>query len=344
MVSSTLKEGANGDGAFPNVAARRGGRGSDWTGLSSGEEVSLTAVWSGGTVWARFGPRVRVSGLVWAGTSPVDVLAIRDNSLGEMMYWPTFFFGTGGISSPKEENDDRVDEVWLWLVKKFEGGASNEPGDEERVAVAVAGRCPDILARLFCVLPVEGRRAVPVLVLGRDEEPKEAALGEEDGRTPDIDARDCMNLRKSTPFSLTSSLRADPLVMSIVARDAAVNGKCWGRAGTGGGAGFCWYFSRRPPVLIRFINFDHIVPGELTSSLSLPFDLEARDMRPSSCGEALFFVGLGFVVGDSLGLLLPPTVVSRVMGFWGVLFGACGSGCRGLCRPGTPCEPSYGFH
>ena len=90
-----------------------------------------------------------------------------------------------------------------------------------------------MLARLFAV---DGRPIVPVLVLGRDE------LGDFDegdrvGRTPDIDARDCINLRKSTPFSLTSCPCTSRLDMSIVVLDGAMGETCCGSAGTGGGAG-----------------------------------------------------------------------------------------------------------
>ena len=137
-----------------------------------------------------------------------------------------------------------------------------------------------MLARLFAV---DGRPIVPVLVLGRDE------LGDFDegdrvGRTPDIDARDCINLRKSTPFSLTSCPCTSRLDMSIVVLDGAMDETCCGSAGTGGGAGSCWYFSLRPPVLIRFMSFHHFPPGESSSSRSLlPFVVfDARDERPSS--------------------------------------------------------------
>ena len=156
---------------------------------------------------------------------------------------------------------------------------------------------------------------VPVLVLGR-EDPDEALEGvDRVGRTPDMDARDCMNLRRSTPFSLTSCPCTSLLVeMSMVVREGA-GATCCGRAGTGGGAGSCWYFSRRPPELMRFTSFHHLPPGDISSSRSLPFSLDERDARPSSWGEGLpLFAGLSLAVGESFGLFLPSRVVSRVMG------------------------------
>ena len=67
-------------------------------------------------------------------------------------------------------------------------------------------------------------------------------------------------------------------------------------------------------MLIRFMSFDHIPPGEPSSSRSLPFILEDRDARPSSWGEGEpFGAELCFVVGESLGLLLPSKDVSSVI-------------------------------
>ena len=58
---------------------------------------------------------------------------IRDSSLGGMMYCPTFFrfLGTGGISSPRDENDDRAEGArgpWKKLVD-----AGSDAGDDEPV-------------------------------------------------------------------------------------------------------------------------------------------------------------------------------------------------------------------
>ncbi len=240
------------------------------------------------------------------GTPSGEGLVMRDSSLGETMYRPTFF-GTGGISSPMEEIEDRVEGV-RGSLKKPDDAKSDEPGDEERVAVP--GRWPDILARLLIVFPVEGRPTAPVLVLGREDPDKAFEGGDRFGRTPDKDARDCMNFRRSTPFSLTSWPCPSLLVISMVVRAGAGDMYC-GRAGTGGGAGSCWYFSRRPPVLMRFTSFHHLPPGDISSSRSLPLILDERDMPPSSCGEGLPLVA---GLGEPLGLFLPSIDMSRGKG------------------------------
>ncbi len=113
------------------------------------------------------------------------------------MYRPKFL-GMGGSSSPREENDDRVEGVRLWL-KKPDEATSLDTGDDERVLVL--GRWPR-LPRLLVVFPVDGRPAVPVL--GRDDDDEAAFVEAAEGRTPDNDERDCMNRFSSTPFSLTS--------------------------------------------------------------------------------------------------------------------------------------------
>lgn len=187
------------------------------------------------------------------------------------MYRPRFF-GMGGSSSPREEKDERVEGVRLWL-KKPDDATSLETGDDERVLGL--GRWPR-LARLFVVFPVDGRPAVPVL--GRDDDDEAAFVEEAEGRTPDKDERDCMNRLNNTPFSLTSPGAA--CEMSIVVRAAAVLTRFCGSAGTGGGgSSLCIYLSRSPPVLIRFKSFDHIPPGD---SSSFVFCFGACDPRPSS--------------------------------------------------------------
>ena len=237
-----------------------------------------------------------------------DTFVTRDNSLGDMMYCPRFFgfLGTGGTSS-SEENDERADGICcMW--KKLVG---SDAGDED--CVAVLGLCPDMLPLLFAVFPVDGRPAVAAPpVLGREELDDVLVTDGKFGRTPDKDARDCMNRRSNTPFSPTSSPSGPRVEISMVIRGDG-GGTPPGMAGTGGGGSDAewWYLSRRPPVLMRFMSFHHFPPGDISSSLPRVF---ARDPCPSSCGDALLF-GPGLcLAGDGLPIR-SATEVSRVIGF-----------------------------
>ena len=113
---------------------------------------------------------------------------------------------------------------------------SEDPGEDDRVATL--GRWPDVLARPLITFAAGDRGAVFALaVLVRGEPPDDGVFDEGDklGRTPDSEERDCMNLRNSTPFSLTSSPFPRPLDMSIVVRPTGIVLRLGGSAGTGGG-------------------------------------------------------------------------------------------------------------
>ena len=177
------------------------------------------------------------------------------------------------------------------------------------------GRWPDVLARLFVVFAVDGRPAVFVLpVLGREDPVDGGVFGEGDGfgRTPDSDLRDCMNFRNNTPSSVASSPFAPRFVMSKVVRVGVKGCSFCGSAGTGGGRE-SEYFSRRPPVLSRFMSFHHFEPGDLSSSNSSPLTFADCEGRLPSFGLGLFFVGLFFRLGE--GLCFPSIVVFSMLGF-----------------------------
>ena len=140
----------------------------------------------------------------------------------------------------------------------LEVAISEDPGEDERVAIL--GRCPDVLARPFSTFAAGDRAGFAVLVRGEPAPDDGTFEVEEDklGRTPDSDERDCMNLLNSTPFSLTSSPSVRPLDISIVVREGGIVLRFGGIAGTGGGASEAVYFSRSPPVLIRFTSLHHL--------------------------------------------------------------------------------------
>ena len=165
---------------------------------------------------------------------------------------------------------------------------SEDPGEDERVAML--GRCPDVLARPFNMVTAGDRVGFAVLVRG-EPAPDEAVFdmeGDRLGRTPDSDERDCMNRRNNTPFSPTSSLFARPLEMSIVVRESGTVWRFGGIAGTGGGVSDVVYFSRSPPVLIRFTSFHHLEPAGASSSCSLVLTLDSGEGRLPSRDDGLF--------------------------------------------------------
>ena len=226
---------------------------------------------------------------------------------------------------------------------------SEDPGEDDRVATL--GRWPDVLARPLITFAAGDRGAVFALaVLVRGEPPDDGVFDEGDklGRTPDSDERDCMNLRNSTPFSLTSSPFPRPLDMSIVVRPTGIVLRLGGSAGTGGGASEVEYFSRSPPVLIRFTSFHHLELADASSSCSLPLAvLESGEGRLPSRGDGLFFAaGLSFVVGEYS--RLASSAVSRLIGLSDVFDGVreTARDCPELegSRVGAGLEPSYGFH
>ncbi len=222
---------------------------------------------------------------------------------------------------------------------------SEDPGEDERVAVL--GRWPDVLARPLIAFAAGDRGAeLGLAVIGRGELTDGGVFEEGDrlGRTPDNDERDCMNRRNNTPFSLTSSPFPRSLDMSIVVRESGIVLRFGGSAGTGG-ASEAVYFSRSPPVLIRFTSFHHLELADGSSSCSLHLTLDNGDGRLPSRGDGLFFAaGLSFVVGDSR---LPSKAVSRLIGLSELFDGVretkrdCPEVERS--RMGGGLEPSYGF-
>ena len=94
--------------------------------------------------------------------------------------------GNGGTSSPYEVVDDRL-ECDLW-----NRGEADDIGDEERVVVL----CRGAEGLVFEPLLVDGLEGISCVDLSLKP-------GAVDGRTPDNEVRDCINLESSTPVSLT---------------------------------------------------------------------------------------------------------------------------------------------
>lgn len=95
--------------------------------------------------------------------------------------------GKGGSSSPYEVVDDLFEcDFWKNLVDAI----SDDTGDEDRVVV---------LGRGSALVPVEGRDrgSVSARAVFTD--------GAVDGRTPDMEERDCMKRERRIPDSPTSS-------------------------------------------------------------------------------------------------------------------------------------------
>ena len=190
-----LKEGMVGEGGVEGLhprlwGGRLGGNGKE------GRESSIGLVrkeGSSGTERDRAGLRLLVvlMGVDGWETSSSS-LSMRYNSEGERMCCDTGtvweVLGNGGSSSPYEVVDDLL-ECDFW--KNFVEAMSDDIGDDDLVVVLGLGSA---------LVPVDGRDLGSV-----SERAAGLCVGAVEGRIPDIDDRDCMNLDNNIPVSPTIS-------------------------------------------------------------------------------------------------------------------------------------------